>query len=86
MSGAKGCVVSPLLPDAKGVRIETEEHRRQYAAERASEDYYEAWAEAASDWATRSELIDAWLVNHPEVVVDTSPVGTSTVTYETVQS
>ena len=36
---------------------------------RASEDYYEAWAEAASDWATRSELIDAWLVNHPEAVV-----------------
>jgi hypothetical protein len=54
---------------AKGVRIETEEHRRQYAAERASEDYYEAWMEAAGDWATRSELIDAWLVDHPEVVV-----------------
>ena len=56
-------------PISVGSRIETEEHRRQYAAERASEDYYEAWAEAAGDWATRSELIDAWLVNHPEAVV-----------------
>lgn len=51
---------------ASGGRIETEEHRRQYAAERLSE-VREDWSEL--ERPEQRDAIDEWLAAHPGVRV-----------------
>lgn len=53
----------------KTERIETEEHRRTYAAERLSVELADRNEDMPEPGAARREAVDAWLAEHPEVGV-----------------
>ncbi len=49
--------------------IETEEHRRTYAAERLSVELADRNEDMPEPGDARREAVDTWLADHPEVFV-----------------